>query len=63
MYSGCICPKPKIINKITVSISVVNVLQILTITSIGFVLFAILWVTKVETYLENRELQQHENDG
>lgn len=40
-----------------------NVLQILTITTIAFVLFAILWVTKVETYLENREIQQHENEA
>jgi hypothetical protein len=57
------CPKPKIINKITVSIATVNVLQILTITTVAFVLFSILWVTKVETYLENRERQQHENQS
>lgn len=32
-----------------------NVIQILAITSISFVLFSILWVMKVETYLEERE--------
>jgi len=36
----------------------VNVLQILAITSIGFVLFAILWVVKIEPYLEQREQDQ-----
>ncbi len=35
-----------------------NVLQILAITSTSFVLFAILWVTKIEAYLEQREQDQ-----
>jgi hypothetical protein len=35
-----------------------NILQVLTITSVGYVLFAILWVTEIEDYLEERELNQ-----
>jgi len=38
----------------------VNVLQILAITSTAFVLFAVLWVTKIEQFLEQREMDQHE---
>lgn len=34
-----------------------NVLQVLAITSTSFVLFAVLWVTVIENYLENRELE------
>lgn len=49
---------PKIINKITVTTRSVNVLQVLAITSTAFVLFAILWVTQIEDYLEQREMDQ-----
>lgn len=35
-----------------------NVLQVLAITSTAFVLFAILWVTQIEDYLEQREMSQ-----
>lgn len=38
-----------------------NVLQILAITSTSFVLFAILWVTKIEKYLEDREVKEQNN--
>jgi len=35
-----------------------NILQVLAITSVAYVLFAILWVTRIEDYLEDRELKQ-----
>jgi hypothetical protein len=51
----------KNLNMLMINQSHVTVLQILAITSVSFVLFAVLWVTKVEEYLEERERQQHEN--
>lgn len=62
VFSQYIFVGPKIINKIPDTILNVNVLQILTITSVGFVLFAVMWVTKIEEYLEERERQQHESE-
>jgi len=52
------CSRTKIISPVKGFVALVNVLQVLAITSVGFVLFAVLWVTKVETYIEQREKDQ-----
>jgi hypothetical protein len=40
-----------------------NVLQVLATTSIGFVLFAVVWVMYVEEWLEQRELDNTGRSG
>lgn len=40
-----------------------NVLQILTITSVLFVVVAVVWVLYVEDWLEQRELEQTRQGG
>jgi hypothetical protein len=38
-----------------------NVLQVLAVTSVGFVAFAVLWVMVIEDYLEEREVAFYED--
>ncbi|KYH24563.1 hypothetical protein HAPAU_35460 [Halalkalicoccus paucihalophilus] len=39
-----------------------NVIQVLTLTTIGYFLFVTFWILKMEDYLQTRAKQQYENE-
>lgn len=39
-----------------------NVIQVLTLTTIAYFLFVTFWILKMEDYLQTREERQYENE-
>lgn len=42
--------------------TIMNVIQVLTLTTIAYFLFVTFWILKMEDYLQTREERQYENE-